>query len=248
MMRALLIVGWLAAPLAALAFHLGPAQPLLKRDDAAQDARRADVDAREQEWEAAAEGYQRALSALPEGSRDRWPLEVSLGRAQLMSGDILEAQERLGAALQAADSQHPPATELAAQARYELATADYYAAWYLRLEGASADEWKPEAERARGHFRLLAESGDELRERSQHSLEATIRLEQMDLSELLARPLPKNCPKCKQGLCQRKRKQSLSRCQSPGNKPGEKKPDESARQSIKKSNSAGLNASDGTGS
>ena len=55
----------------------------------------------------------------------------------------------------------------------------------------------------------------------QRNLEATIRLEQMDLSTLLAKPLPKKCCNCK-SLSQRKRKQCQSQCKSAGKKDAKK--------------------------
>jgi predicted nucleic acid binding AN1-type Zn finger protein len=125
----------------------------------------------------------------------------------------------------------------------------------MRLEGATAEEWKPEAEAARQHFRLLAETTKEAPKEGEsnafeRSVEATIRLEQMDLSELRAKSLPKNCPNCKNGLCQKKRKQSLSRCNSAGNKQQQGKQEEKkdARQAVKQSNGAGLHSGARVGS
>ena len=141
--------------------------------------------------------------------------------------------------------------------RHEIAMTGYHTAWLMRLEGAAAEEWKPEAERARQHFRLLAEqaktAGDEPTA-FHKNLEATIRLEQMDLSELRARPLPRRCPnpnRCR-NLSQRKRKQCQSRCNSPGKKKGKgkkkKKGPSDIRKKIKKQNGAGLNRRQGSGS
>jgi hypothetical protein len=144
------------------------------------------------------------------------------------------------------------------QATDELARSSYYAAWIMRLEGAAPDEWKPEAERARQQYRLLAERAESrlsLRESSaggdaadaglfKRNLEATIRLEQMDLSTLLARPLPKKCCNCK-NLSQRKRKQCQAQCKAGGKK--EDKQD--IRKVIKKQQTgAGINRREGTGS
>ena len=47
-------------------------------------------------------------------------------------------------------------------------------------------------------------------------------------------------PQLQNGLCQKKRKQSASRCKSPGKKPGEQEEKKDARESVKKNNSAGL--------
>lgn len=246
---------WLALPAVGLAVHFGPGRNWLQRDDAATLVREAARLGEEGQWEVAAAKYAAALVALPAGpAEERQRLEVALGRALVMSGSIIEGQERLEKTLAELTSGQSDASPVAQSARYELATSSYYAAWFMRLEGATAEEWKAEAEVARQNFRLLAEtavsSGADGSNASlfQRSLEATIRLEQMDLSELLARPLPKNCPNCKQGLCQRKRKQCASRCNSDGKKQGEKKEKQDARQEVKKTNRAGLYSGDRIGS
>lgn len=243
---------WLALPAVALAVHFGPGRAWLERDDAAGLARDAERLGEAEQWEEAASRYAAALLALPAGpAEERQRLEVALGRALVMSGSIIEGQERLEKTLAELTAAGQDSSPIAQAARYELATSSYYAAWLMRLEGATAEEWKAEAEVARQNFRLLAEtaasSASEADPRTfERSLEATIRLEQMDLNELLAKPLPKNCPNCNQGLCQRKRKQCASRCE--GKKPGEKKEEQDARKEVKKTNSAGLYSGDRMGS
>jgi hypothetical protein len=246
---------WLALPAVALAVHFGPGRAWLERDNAAALVRQAERLGEESNWEEAAAKYAAALLALPAGPADeRQRLEVALGRALVMSGSIIEGQERLEKTLAELTAAGNDSSPIAQSARYELASSSYYAAWLMRLEGATAEEWKAEAEVARQNFRLLAEtavsSDSEGRDASpfERSLEATIRLEQMDLTELLAKPLPKNCPNCKQGLCQKKRKQCASRCNSDGKKPGEKKEEQDARKEVKKTNSAGLYSGDRIGS
>jgi len=245
---------WLALPAVALAVHFGPGRAWLERDDAAALVREAERLSEEAQWEEAAAKYTAALAALPDGPVDeRQRLEVALGRALVMSGSMIEGQERLEKTLADLTAAGEELTTVAQSARYELATSSYYAAWIMRLEGATAEEWKPEAEVARQNFRLLAETADSAGSEGdanpfERSLEATIRLEQMDLSELLAKPLPKNCPNCKQGLCQRKRKQCASRCNSEGKKKGEQKEKQDARQEVKKTNKAGLYSGDRIGS
>jgi hypothetical protein len=241
---------WAILPLVLIALHFGPGKSWLRRDDAAQLQQAADRLAEQGQWDGAARQYIAALAALPENSAAaRRGLEVDLGRALVMSGEILEGQERLAKTLEELEASDQDALALAAAARYELGVSSYYAAWIMRLEGGTAEEWLPEAERARQQFRLLAEQADAVDpEVSQRSLEATIRLEQMDLSDLLARPRPKNCPNCKGGLCQRKRKQAASRCNS-GNKEGTPKPgQQDARKEIKQESGAGLYNGDRIGS
>src|SRR5215470_19533545 len=77
-----------------------------------------------------------------------------------------------------------------------------------------------ETELARQNFRLLAEESQKepaLRLDYEKNLEATIRLERMDLSELQGLPLPKQCQGCK-NCSQKCRSQRASKCQNPSEK------------------------------
>ena len=205
-------------------------------------------------------------AALPIGARGaarrttraatpwNWPRPAP----RINAGEMIEGQEQLGkllAKFEAGDEASPAGAAsaeqkatLVEQATDELARSSYYAAWIMRLEGAAPDEWKPEAERARQQYRLLAERAADGNAADaglfQRNLEATIRLEQMDLSTLLARPLPKKCCNCK-NLSQRKRKQCQAQCKAGGKK--EDKQD--IRKVIKKQQTgAGINRREGTGS
>jgi hypothetical protein len=199
------------------------------------------------DWESAAAGYGAALQALPVGdSLARETLQLAEARAAVRAGQLIEGQDSLEKLLAELDADGRAGDEIGTAVRHELATAGYYTAWLMRLEGAVADEWKPEAESARQQFRLLAEQAQAAARpaarAARENLEATIRLEQMDLSELMACPLPKNCPNCCKNLCQKKRKQCQSRCNEPSpGKPSQKDEPKDARREIKRSQSAGLN-------
>ena len=97
----------------------------------------------------------------------------------------------------------------------------------MRLEGASSEEWRSESTRARQQFRYLGETVTQpsLKRTSIDNLEAVVRLEQMDLSELKGLPLPKKCENCS-NCSQKKREQRMSK--SNGKKPSD------ARDQIKK--------------
>lgn len=253
-MRRQLFTGWILLPAALALVHFGPGQYWLQQGDVRALANSAQASAKRGDWEDAAARYQAALAALPETApsetklQERRDLEVAFGRALVMSGAILEGQEQLERTLQEIDAAGQADSATATAARAELATSNYYAAWIMRLQGATTEEWKAEAELARQHFRLLAERVDAADSPFQRNLEATIRLEQMDLSELLARPLPKNCPNCKQGLCQKKRKQCAGRCNSSGKGKQEQTAKKDAREEIKKSKGAGLHSGSWIGS
>ena len=109
------------------------------------------------------------------------------------------------------------------EVRAALGTAQYYAGWLMRLEGAPTAEWNVQVENARQHFRLLAEenlpTNPATAKVHQENLESTIRLARMDLTELQGLPLPKFCQGCK-NVSQKCRCQS----QSKGKKPVEEKP------------------------
>lgn len=250
---------WLLIPVGLLALHFGAGQDFLARDLAGDPLREAEAAAAEGNWDLAALAYGEALSKLPGGDRAiRQSLSLAQARAQIKAGQMIAGQENLENVLAELEEGPRRDGEVARAVRHELATASYYAAWLMRLEGAAPEEWKPEIHRARQQFRLLAERAEEAGEDGEASahaeafkknLEAAIRLEQMDLTELLAKPLPRDCPSCK-NLSQRKRKQCQSRCKGQGKGKGKgKKKKGDARQKIKmQQRGAGLNEREGTGS
>jgi hypothetical protein len=244
-MRRTFLAAWLLCPVVLVAWHFGPGTRHLARDRAGDRWQAARAAESAERWEQAAALYQSARDALPTDDPDRDRLELAEARSRINAGQMIEGQEQLQKLLDKleVDPQANPA--LVSQAAGELAESSYYAAWIMRLEGATAEEWKPEAERARQQFRLLAEQAESARDPQAGSLkgnlEAAVRLEQMDLSTLLAKPLPKKCGNCK-NLSQRKRKQCQSQCRSAGKKEAKK----DARQLIH--NDAGLNQREGKGS
>jgi len=243
-MRRTFLVVWLLAPVAILGLHYGPGQRQLARDRASDPLRAAEAAAAAEQWEQAASLYRQALDTLPEADqRERNRLELAQAQARIYAGEMIEGQEQLTKLLQRLEDDFQGDAALKTSVTHELATASYYTAWLMRLEGATAEEWMPEAERARQQFRLLAEkteADDGQADAFRKNLEATIRLEQMDLDALKARPLPKKCGNCK-NLSQRKRKQCQSRCKGPG------KPKD-ARQKIQQSRGATLGKREGSGS
>jgi hypothetical protein len=240
----MLWAAWGLVPVAALALHLGPGQTLMARDAAGDHLSRARAAEKAEDWGTAADEYALAQAALPaEAHGERARLAISEAKARIQSGNLLEGAETLEALITEEQSSAKPDADVVEQARQELGTARYYAAWLMRLDGAAPDEWKPESEAARQQFRLLAESaqasGDSgPAEDYKKNLEEVIRLEQMDLNELQGLPLPKKCPCNCKGLCQKKREQRLSKCKNPGQK-------EDVRKDISKS--AGKAAERGKG-
>ncbi len=242
MKRKLFWTAWCLLPVALLAFHFGPGQEWLKRDDARRAIHTALAAERDLDWTTAADAYADARESLPADARaQRTRLALEEAKARIQAGEIIEGQTQLEELLADELAQSSPDEAMVRELRDELGTTAYWAAWLMRLDGALPDEWLLEAETARQHFRLLAEDAEDPAAAETHkkNVEAVIRLEQMDLSELQALPLPKNCPNCSNGLCQKKREQRLSKCKKPGNK--------DAREEIK-TDSAGEAMKRGSGS
>jgi len=219
MRRKILFALWLLVPVAVLAYHFGPGQARLSTERAAQFIVTAKAFEAAEQWPEAVQAWAEALAATPqERKMARLQLHLAHANARIYVGELPEAMEAMESLL--TETQNAKADEsLQREVRSSLGSARYYAAWLMRLEGAPTEEWLVQAESARQHFRLLAEeSGDTtLKKDFEKNLEATVRLEQMDLSELQGLPLPKKCSGCK-NVCQKCRGQNKSKCENPGEK------------------------------
>jgi tetratricopeptide (TPR) repeat protein len=225
MKKNLLILMWALAPVALLAYHFGPGQVGIAREEAKISIRAAlDYEAGEQ-WPQAIDAYNEALAALPQTeTAKRQQLQLARANARIYVGELPEAmldmEHLLDETLKGSDS------DLQDKVRSSLASAQYYTGWLMRLELAEKKEWMEPLEKARQNFRLLAEQTDktgvEASEDHQKNLEAVVRLARMDLSEVQALPLPKKC----QG-----NKNVCSKCngQKKSNKPKNLKKKEDAR-------------------
>lgn len=249
MRKRILVAGWLLVPVVLLAVHYGPGQRGLSRHQAAEKIAAARAAEQTESWAAAVQFYADALAALPANDlKQRYQLRLAQAQARLYSGELPEAKADLDGLL--ADAQKgnlDPA--LVREIRAALASAEYYAAWLMRLEGAATEEWMAETESSRQHFRLLAEQAKPMQLAAlgtdyQKNLEAVIRLERMDLSELKALPLPKQCKNCSNCSSQC-RKQRQSACKNPGNGKSE---DAREKISKEKQSGAGKSSREGTGS
>jgi len=223
MSKKIFLTCWLLSPVALLAYHYGPGQVALARDEAAKFIAAAAQCEQREDWPGAATAYAEALGKLPaEEQRARWQLRLAQSKARMYSGELPEAIGDMEGLL-AEMSKAGAAARQVAEVRAELASAEYYAGWLMRLEGAPTEEWSVEVDNARQHFRLLSEgnlSADPGAAKPyQENLEATIRLARMDLSDLRGMPLPKFCKGCK-NVGEKCRGQRESQCK----KPGEAKP------------------------
>ena len=229
MKKNLLIFLWALAPVALLAYHFGPGQAGLAREEAKTSIQAAlDFEAGKQ-WQQAIDSYNDALAALPDSeTAKRHQLQLARANARIYVGELPEAMLSMEHLLD--ETAKGSDKELESKVRSSLASAQYYTGWLMRLELAEKEEWKEPLEKARQNFRLLAEqtaktdatASENHQKNHQKNLEAVVRLARMDLSDVQALPLPKKC----QG-----NKNVCSKCQGQkkSNKPKNMKKKEDAR-------------------
>lgn len=226
MHRKLWLYLWLAVPVGLLAFHQGPGKAWRALDQAGHHLEIARAAERDESWTEAVLAYDEALAALPPGEEaSRQSLRLARANARLNTGELPEAMADLDQLLEDLGTTKAEPS-LVRATREALASAQYHAAWLMRLEGADKAEWMQAADESRQNYRLLAEEAErmgDVRLPDHHrNLEATIRLAQMDLSELQGLPLPKKCQGCKN--CSQK-----TRAQRQSKQPQEKKEPQDAR-------------------
>ncbi len=197
-MRIPLAIAWCLIPFGAWAYHEGPGQEHLRRDEVADLVSRGHEAAAKEQWITAVRRFEDALKELPKDdvSEARW-LRLELDKAKMMASKLPEArgdlEELLGeltdAEAEVAGSVDP---KLLAGTREALANANYYFTWLMRLEGRPREDWEPIVESARQGYRLLAEASIDTaeRERLEKDLESTVRLARMEIGELQGLPLP----------------------------------------------------------
>jgi hypothetical protein len=208
-MKLLLITLWLAVPLAVAAYHYGPGQEMVKADVAAAHLDEAATAESAGDPAKAIEAMDRALAALPADAMAQ-AREIRLARAKqrMPIGQLPEAHDELEALFAELSADPAADADLKHDTQAALAGAKYYLAWLMRLEGGAEEEWRPEIEASRQHFRHLAEAAQSTGQTTlitthRQSLESAIRLGRMDLTELQGLPLPKQCKNCKSGKCKK---------------------------------------------
>lgn len=236
-MRKYLVLLWLLLPLPVVVLHFGRGQEWLARDKAHDFIRQAERAEREQNWQRADELYQDADKAVGAQDRDlKLRLALARVRTRFHMGDAVAAIDGVDKLLDDTAMAEMP-WEFQQEARALSGRIHYYAGWVMRLEGAKRELWMEEAELARQNFRLLSEqsvshaqadskgedkiSADE--SRKQHEdLESAVQLQRLSLTELMARPLPKEARSMSgQGLSEQMAKRRGKRGNKPGKQPGE---------------------------
>jgi len=209
-MRKLLLILWLVVPVGAFAYHMGPGQDLMRLDRAQELGAGAQENVTEAmkiaasqgeaaakgEWTLAEQGFAEALALV--GNEDVFEarsLRLERAKCQMQISKLPEANAELSQLVDemVADGGSDP--ELLKNARHALANSEYYMTWLMRLEGLGRDEWEPRIEGARQTLKLLAQEAEQKGdaqelEKTEQDLEAAIRLERMDLTELQGLPLP----------------------------------------------------------
>jgi hypothetical protein len=150
-------------------------------------------------WKAAADAYQVVEHLLGE-SDDALSIRWAKARALVRAGEIYNGIDQLQSIMDRIERDGIDDKALSLGAREELAAAHYYGARILREEGKPAELWKHSSGIARQQYRFLAENaknGNDAESASnlQRNLERVLDLEQLDGSELVGKPLPKDSPR-----------------------------------------------------
>jgi hypothetical protein len=196
--------------------------------DSAVAAEQAAYASASEQWSATAASFEQVEERLGEGNTDvLGELQWAKARAKVRAGDVWDGAADLEALLDRTQaSDNPNDAKLALAAREELAAACYFGARLLRLEGKPASLWRPQAIRARQHFRFLAEDAaldgsDPTAVRAlEDNVERSINLELMDFSELEGQPLPKESPRQARGNCKNSGKRDKISQKPPNRKDG----------------------------
>jgi hypothetical protein len=179
---------WLAIPLVWLGWHYGPGQEYLKLDASDRAVKEAltatTLEDRLKSWDV-------ATSALPPSEINQIR-RLRLARAQMQASNrqMADAGRDLDALYNEMKDDPASEPEVLHRVEEDLAGIKYAMTWIMRLEGRSQEDWEPEIESARQHFRLLAEKSPKDDARWQRNLELSIRLGRVDLLELQGQPLP----------------------------------------------------------
>lgn len=192
-MRVVLLTTWFLLPIGLAAFHYGPGQDLLKKDEAEAHLATARAAIGEQDWSAAIEAYRDALDKLPAAETQlAWRVRLEVAKAMMNDRQLPDAREDLAELVADLDDDRGSPQGLRDEARSALANARYYMTYLMKLEGLPDSAWEPEIEAARQEYKLLAMTASDsaLAERSADDLEAAIRLARIDPAELYGLPIP----------------------------------------------------------
>ncbi len=188
--RILLATLWLLLPLGLAAYHYGPGQKKLAFDlteDHLVVARNA---VENEEWAAAIEAYQSALTKLPKDQVNASRrIQLEIAKAKMQNSALPEAREDLAELVHAINGDVNTPVDLKEDAISTLANARYYMTYLMKLEGLPAADWEPEIEAARQEYKLLTQIGSD-KAKHKLDLDAAVRLARVDPTELYGLPIP----------------------------------------------------------
>ena len=164
MIRKPLILLWMLFPVAVAAYHFNEGPRQMARERAytrLQEIRRLEKE-EEPDWEEIIVCYNQVTAELPpdEDPLIFYQIRLAICEARLEMLDLATAIEDLTRLLQETATVYGENAPITRGVREQLGKAHYYATWVLKTSGASEEEWRPFAERARQLFRYLAELED----------------------------------------------------------------------------------------
>jgi hypothetical protein len=230
-MKRYLALFWLMLPLPLIVLHYSHGQQWMARDDARSLVARAEAAEKSGDWSAADAAYREAAALVGSGDPAlKLRLDLAQTRTRFRSGAAVEAIDLSEQLLNDAGlASMPP--EFRDEARELSGRIHYFAAWVMRLEGAGRELWMEQAELARQNYRLLVENPARptSEENRRRDLESAVQLQRLSLTELMARPLPKE-GQCmtNQGLSEQMAKRRGQRGKKPGRGDGDGPPDKGA--------------------
>lgn len=228
-MRRYLVLAWLLLPLPVVVLHYGRGQQWLARDQADGFIKQARTAEQAGDWKLADECYREADKAI--GKQDpemKLRLDLARVRTSFHLGEAVAAIDGVDRLLDDVAMTVMP-REFQNEARALAGRIHYYAGWVMRLEGAKRELWMEEAELSRQNYRLLSEQSaaqtGEAAGTQREDLEAAVQLQRLSLTELMARPLPKE-GRCMsdQGLSEQMAKRRGERGKKPGKGEGDGPP------------------------
>lgn len=195
-MRILLLVLWMLIPVGAFAYHLGPGQSDMKRDQVAQLLAEADQLVVDEDWASAKPLYSKALELLPEDELEiNRRTRLQLANCEINDKGLPQANEDLKVLVNELMEDPNVDPRLLEDARMALANSQFYITWLMRLEGRSPEVWEPEITSSQQMYRLLAEQAEQVGDQEmiqirKSDLESSVKLARMDIGELQGLPLP----------------------------------------------------------
>jgi hypothetical protein len=164
MIRKTLILLWMLFPVGVAAYHFneGPRQMARERAYARLSEIRRLENTEEPDWEEVILCYNQVTAELPpdEDPLVFYQIRLAICEARLEMLDLATVIEDLTRLLQETAAVYGENAPITRGVREQLGKAHYYATWVLKTSGASEEEWRPFAERARQLFRYLAELED----------------------------------------------------------------------------------------